>query len=305
MGIRLRRRLGGVLWGLGVLVAIGWSTVQGAKKDAFPGLGREHAILIASEFDGRIASVEVELHDPVASGDVVLRLDPARAELEREVASAEILALTDAPMLDPDEEVERLQDEARSRQVQAELGALEARIRSLERLLQSGAASQAELDQALARRKVLQLKLERAAPEEIEVASAWSVVAALRRLDEVEARVEGFTLRSALEGQVAAVLRRPGEVVKRGEPLLRVERPNADEVITWVHAHKVPKPGASAVVERSDGSHVTGEVVSVSAGSDLMPEQIWTIPGRPQYGVAVRVKLTDAVRPREPVRVFL
>ncbi|MCA9567841.1 MAG: HlyD family efflux transporter periplasmic adaptor subunit [Myxococcales bacterium] len=307
IGIRNRRRLGALVWGLGVVVAVGWSSVQSRDQGAVPGLGRERVVQIASEIDGRVDAVEVELHDDVHAGEVVVRMAPTHLELEREIAAAELLAIAQAPTVDPEQAVERARDQARVKQLQGESEAVAGRIRSLRRLVEGGAASQAELDEALAREEELRLKLARARPDPVDApSSAWSVVAALRRLDAVEARLEGLSLRSTIDGRVAAVHRLPGEVVRKGEPVVTVERETSEEVIAWVAPQRVPEPGAAAVVQRSDGTRVKGEVVSVSPGSAVLPEQIWTMPGRPQYGIPVRVRLSGAsIRPREPVRVFL
>lgn len=305
LGIRMRRRLGALVWGLGVLGAAGWSLQQRQAGQVFPGIGRETVVLVAADTDGRVNALEVGLHDEVRAGEVLVRLQDDQLVIEREVVAAELLAIAQSPDGAPEAMVDRTRDAARLRQIDLELEAVEARIRSLRTLLASGAASDGELQEAIARRDELRRRRVRVAEPEA-VASTWDVVAALRRLDSVEARLQGLELRASIDGRVAAVHRRPGEVVRRGEPVLTVEESDADEVLAWVAPQSVPEPGAPVQVARADGSRLGGTIVSVSAGPDVLPESIWTIPGRPQYGVAVRVRLEGAsVRPREPVRVFL
>jgi multidrug resistance efflux pump len=307
IGLRNRRRLGALLWGAGVVAAIAWTQVQTSHTHAVPGLGHAPTQLIASTVDGRIAAVDVELHDLVEPGARVLQMAPELVAHEREVAAAEFLALTGVDEEAAEERIERSRDQARAQQLRAEAAALDARITSLRRLLGQGAASQREIDDATAKRDELRLQIARAQPDDTPIeTTAWSVVAALRRLDEVEARLASLTVHASVGGQVAAIHRQAGDVVRRGDPVVTVEVPDASEVIAWVPSTTSPSPGADAVVERSDGSRLPARVLSVSAGTAVLPEQIWTIPGRPQYGRSVRVQLVDAtVRPREPVRVFL
>lgn len=288
-------------------MAVGWAQLHRSQGVASPGLGHSQSLLIASAIDGRIERVAVNLHDTVEEGATVVQMSPEFLRHERDVAAAEFLALTGAPLQDPEEQIERSRDLARSQQLKAEEAALAARIKSLRQLLEKGAASKSEVDQAVAKQREVRLQIARAEPDSlVEETTAWAVVAALRRLDEVESRLDALTVRSTFAGQVAMVHRHAGEVVRRGEPVLTVESPEAGEVIAWISASLSPVLGSAAVVQRSDGTKLSGEVVSLSAGTAVLPEQIWTIPGRPQYGRSVRVKLTDGtVRPREPVRVFL
>lgn len=307
LGVRMRRRLGAAIWFFGVGAAVLWSWQQAREPTVFPGLGREMVIEIASEVDGRLNTLEVDLHDEVQVGEIVARLQEEHVAIQREIAAAQLLAVAQTPETSPDEAIRSTRDTARRKQIRLEIEAVNARVASLEALLASGAATRSELDGALARREELRRRLARSAdrtPED--PGSTWDVVAALRRLDAVEARLEALSLRTSMAGRVAAVHRRPGEVVRRGEPLLTIEDPSAEEVLTWVSTTRIPAVGTPVTVQRADGSRLAGQIVSVSAGPTLLPEQVWTLPGRPQYGVPVRVQLDGAsVRPREPVRVLL
>ncbi len=300
MGIRARRHVGAFLWLLGVGIALVWAQLQ-PRAGAIPGLGRDRVIRIAATMDGRIDDVLVELHQRVRAGETVARLSPDRLELERAIAAAEFLALADPPSTNLDQAL----TQARRDQVRAASAVVRRRITTLERLVEAGAATAEELDRERRRLRQLEQKALRLDTRR-EGRNPWPAVAALRRLDAVEARLTELELRSSIDGLVVALHHRPGAVVRKGDPLVTIEEEQAREVLAWAPPARVPNPGSTVTVQRADGSLLRGEVVSVAPGTSLIPEQIWTIPGRPQYGVSVRVRLSDAhVRPREPVQIFL
>ncbi|MCB9684364.1 MAG: hypothetical protein H6735_04900 [Alphaproteobacteria bacterium] len=93
MDIRLRRTVGGAIWGAGLLVAMVWGTLDGAGAE---GVGTASPpINVAALETGRIKELPVGLHEVVAPDQVVARLDPGPLVEARKVAEAELLAIQD------------------------------------------------------------------------------------------------------------------------------------------------------------------------------------------------------------------
>ncbi|MEZ4318500.1 MAG: HlyD family efflux transporter periplasmic adaptor subunit [Myxococcota bacterium] len=311
MRLTTRRRLGGLLWLVGVGVAVAWSSVRAPADPAVLGLGRSVVVEVSALEEGRIASVEVDLHDPVGAGQVVVHIDPAPLQTAREVLAAELLALAGPSPDDLASELKAARDRSRRIEKRAELAAVDARLDRVRRLLDEGAASRTEVDELEARRRELIADLSREGPLEEDDSNAWSVVAAAKRLDALDARIAALDLRSVLDGQVSAVHRRAGEVVRRGEPVIQVRRTSTDEVIAWAPPQGFSSGGVAQgdplTVVRADGSELAGSVVSVGSGPTLLPERTWRDPRREEWGVAFRVRLDDGavLLPDEPVLIRL
>ncbi len=184
---------------------------------------------------------------------------------------------------------------------------MEAQLQRLRPLVAQGAATEFEVEELERRQSALQKDLLGRGVSD-EPASAWDVVAAAKRLDALEVRLDQLHLRSTLNGQVAELLHQPGEMVSRGEPVMRVRPVQVDEVIAWLPTtSELVVAGAPSTVVRSDGSELAGEVVSIGAGPTLRPARSWLDPRREEWGIAVVVRLQngDHVAPDEAVLVRL
>lgn len=313
MSLRGRRRLGFVAWVLGVGVAVGWALTSPGQQETWPAIARAETFEIAAAETGRLQSVDVQLHQDVVAGDVVAKMDPTTLAALREISAAEFLAISNADAADPDAHTDAVRKRAATLQLQTELELLDRQIDGLASLVAEGAASQSEVDERRIERTALvariRAKRAEANADAIDASiapSAWAVVASLKRLEAVDARLAQLELKTELSGRVSAVLRRSGEVVRRGDPIVTIRQPSSNEVLAFVPSHRVPEAGASSVVLRADGSELVGSVVSVSPGPDLLPEAIWSLPGRPERGVAVLVRVEGGeVTSNEPLRVRL
>jgi multidrug resistance efflux pump len=135
----------------------------------------------------------------------------------------------------------------------------------------------------------------------------WAVVAASRRLEQVEGRIARQALRAGLDGQVTWIHRNAGEVVPAGEPIVEIRPMATREVVAFLAPNEVRglTAGDRASVRRATGQVVGGELVSVGSGPQLLPEGLWHLPQLPEYGVPVRLRLDADVAPDEPVTVRL
>src|SRR5687768_12855865 len=91
MNLVWRRRIGGLTWGVGLMFALVGGLARGGSVEA-RGVGWAPPVHVSSLEVGQIAGMEVQLHDAVAAGQVVARLDPGPLADEREVLSAQLLA---------------------------------------------------------------------------------------------------------------------------------------------------------------------------------------------------------------------
>jgi multidrug resistance efflux pump len=305
IGLRGRRRIGGLLWGVGVVVAVAWGLSEQASGAGVRGLGRSVAMDVGAPEEGRLASLDVDLHDPVAAGQVLARLDGSVIEQERRELAAEVLAVADENVSATVADV-KAYERGRTLGTRAEIAGLELQLRRLSRLREEGAATAAEVEEVRAKLASTRAKLAPDAPPDDDPTSSWWVDVALGRLGQADARLESYTLRSGLTGRVEAIYRRPGEMVRGGDPIVRVREPVAREVIAWATSDLVPAVGSVAVVLRGDGSRLAGTVHSVGDGPTMLPVQALLDPSRQEWGVAVRVKLDQGtVGPDEPVLVRL
>ena len=133
-------------------------------------------------------------------------------------------------------------------------------------------------------------------------------MAATRRLEQLEQRIERMTLTSQITGTITSIFRHPGEVVAAGEPILEV----TEQYTTEVHAFLQPavvlhvEQGQSAQLVRQNGEILTGLVVSAGTGPKQMPAILWTNAAAPQWGVPVRIQIQEGQLPSgEPVQVMI
>jgi multidrug resistance efflux pump len=92
MGRTTRRRLTAALWITGAVVALGWGALRGQSVDV-RGQGQARTQHVAALQTGRLAALEVGLHDPVVAGTVLAHMDDDVLVREQKLLQAEIDAL--------------------------------------------------------------------------------------------------------------------------------------------------------------------------------------------------------------------
>ncbi len=335
MDVKGRKRLAGVAWVGGALLALGWSALDVGPVQA-RGVGFAPRLVISADEVGRLARVEVALHDEVRAGMVVARLDSSSLVAEREVLNAELLMEQEAQALAVAGEARRmaegvegaLLDRARvSAALQEDRASRVALMRDLETergLAARGATSAqavrdlerdlAVLDAGIAAREQLLTMASQAADAALggrEVnprENAWAIVAASRRLEAVEQRIAKMDLKAGIDGQVTWIYAAPGEVVSPGTPIMEVTYTGTSEVVAWVSAGDAAglEAGEGATVTRDSGQTLSGRLQSVGSGPRELPVALWADPGWPEYGVPVRIQLDDGeVAPDEALTVRL
>ncbi len=125
------------------------------------------------------------------------------------------------------------------------------------------------------------------------------------------ARYRNATLRAASDGYVAAILARPGDVVRGGDPILTLVETRPRQVIGYLEERRgaVIRPGAAVLARRRSGAgeSLPGKIVAVSGPVTQLPQRFWTAPQLPAWGREFYVELPEqaALDPGEAVDIVL
>jgi len=125
------------------------------------------------------------------------------------------------------------------------------------------------------------------------------------------ARYRNATLRAASDGYVAAILARPGDVVRGGDPILTLVEARPRQVVGYLEERRgaVVRPGAAVLARRRNGTgeNIAGKIVAVSGPVIQLPPRFWTSPHLPAWGREFYVELPDqaALDPGEAVDIVL
>jgi multidrug resistance efflux pump len=112
-----------------------------------------------------------------------------------------------------------------------------------------------------------------------------------QRLREIEAQRDALVLASPIDGQVSAILCRPGQAVVPGEPILTITDPQVRDIVAWLDGadSREIRPNTPVVVTSREqrGRSVDSYVVRVGSTIEMLPERLWPDPASPAYGRAV------------------
>ncbi len=301
------------------------------------------AVVLAPQA-GRIVSMQARQHARVRLGDtlaVVMTTDPALLEAQLAVIRAEVDVLRHS--LDPlvgrrraDLDHERLRLElmdqrvvlaaAEVRQVHAENQLVRAR-----QLHEDGLLAIADLETATADRDALATEVTgrrqvvatlRDELARLQLPPLESAEAPLRaaislheqRLRVVEAELAPITLRAPLDGVVGVVLRGAGEHVVAGELLLTVLAETSDQIQAYLRQPLKVEPQVGMAVRirvpargKGGGTVGYGEVVSVAAQLELLPEDMLGPAGRPEKALPLLISVPEGlpVKPGERLELAL
>lgn len=328
-----RRRMGVLIWSLGVIVAMVWAGGRTQVREG-RGVGYAAHVEISAAEAGRVAELSVELHQQVLAADIIARLDPTPLQLQREVLAAELLAIEDQETSRVATEARRFAqgledislDRARLRvnleEDRARLAGVAQLLETERGLLITGASSQLRVDDLEREATTLSARIgaqtEALATAETALNAArgralsapttndWALVAATRRLEALDGRMARLALTAGMDGQVTWIYKQAGEVVQAGDPIVRVSSIDTNEVLAWISASTVAglSAGADATIIRASGELLRGSVLSVGASPIELPEALWNNPTAREWGVPVRIELAEGrVAPDEPVQV--
>ncbi|MBE0535845.1 MAG: HlyD family efflux transporter periplasmic adaptor subunit [Phycisphaerae bacterium] len=129
-------------------------------------------------------------------------------------------------------------------------------------------------------------------------------------LEQMTQRV-ALPLMAPFDGVVSQILRRSGDTVLLGEPILSIARPTADSVMAWVkeeQAAQLREGRQVKIVRRGHGGQIAmSQITGVGPAFLPLPMELWFDPKVPEYGLPFEVAVPPGlkIRPNEKVGIKL
>ena len=298
-------RIGRIATLLAILALVGlglqrWIATRGLEStdDAFV---EGTFTYLAAEVQGRVVAVNVEEHERVKVGEVLVRLDDADARARVDRAQADLAAARNRMV---SAEAAAAAADADGKAATVESWKLGRELERMESLAKRGAASRQQLDAARAARDAAVARVRaatmRAEAERGVLGNAAPVHQAEAALAEAQLGLDRTTLKAPFDAVVGRKNVDPGDIVRPGQALLsltRVERRwvEANFKETQIRYMKKDDP-ATVVVDAFPRMTFYGHVESFSPASGA---KYALIPPEPAAG-----NFTKVVQ-RVPVRIAL
>jgi multidrug resistance efflux pump len=137
----------------------------------------------------------------------------------------------------------------------------------------------------------------------LEQLAAWKT----RRAVELKAPIDGILIPihaqrndALLQRPGEEILRRPGEVVRAGDPILAVAEAEPTEIVAYVNEQQLGYLKDQMPVELVK-THLPpqigqSKVVSIGPTIELMPQRLWRTPNLPQWGRPVLIDIPAGLR---------
>ncbi|AGP37993.1 HlyD family secretion protein [Sorangium cellulosum] len=318
---------------LGTLGLAAWLSRSSSPSDGILAFAQADTEMVATVEVGRVASIEVDVGDVVAPGQVIVALDSGAIDAELAVARAEearLRAMIPAEHARIDQELEAGVEELKlelareveeQRRARAEGEVLASEISRVKQLIEDKQAShdalgsldvqragveaiatekprtiqllRAQVAAAEERRKKL---LQQAGPETAKIEADLAVTR--REIEQLEAQRVQHTLRAAHGGRVSAVRKRPGDVAVAGDPIVEISSAPG-RVIACVPEraalHVEAGDVATIWARGQDGAPLTGRAVTVGPVVGQLPLRCWTDLNVPVWGREVTIALDHPV----------
>ncbi|XXX72100.1 biotin/lipoyl-binding protein [Sorangium sp. So ce134] len=322
-----------VLTMLGTLGLAAWLSRSSSPSDGILAFAQADTEMVATIEVGRVASIEVDVGDVVAPGQLIVALDSGAIDAELAVARAEearLRAMIPAEHARLDQELEASVEELKlelareveeQRRARAEGEVLASEISRVKRLIedkQAGLDALGSLDvqragvEAIATEKPRTIQLlrtqiaaaeerrkkvlQQAGPETAKIEADLAVTR--REIEQLEALRAQHTLRAAHGGRVSAVRKRPGDVAVPGDPIVEIVSARG-RVIACVPeraALHVEAGDAATIWARGvDGRPLTGRAVTVGPVVGQLPIRCWTDLNVPVWGREVTIALDHPI----------
>jgi multidrug resistance efflux pump len=129
-------------------------------------------------------------------------------------------------------------------------------------------------------------------------------------LEQMTQRV-ALPLMAPFDGVVSQIIRRSGDPVLLGEPILSIAKPTADTVMAWVKEESVGmlREGRQVKIVRRGhrGQIAMSEISRVGPAFLPVPAELWADPKVPEYGLPFEVAVPPGmkIKPNEKVGIKL
>jgi multidrug resistance efflux pump len=131
------------------------------------------------------------------------------------------------------------------------------------------------------------------------------------RVRELELAGDQLIIRSPIDGIICAILRRPGENIRAGDPIVTVANPRGQGIVSYLRQEDRlrPQPGMAAEVRPRllTGRAVATRVERVGPQFEPIPLHLCRDPKTPEWGLPVFIAIPDGlpIRPGELLDVRL
>jgi HlyD family secretion protein len=277
-------------------------------------------VLVGPPESGWITSVDVKRGDKVKEGDLLFTLESTREEALRNAAAARLVETQSR--LDNLLKGKRIEEidviDQQIQEAEANLRFATAEFERQESLSRTNAGARRNLEQARsaqasAAARVRELKGQRevatlpARPDEVDAARAM-VKAAEASLAEAEWRLAQRRIAARVEGSVEDTMRRTGEFVPAGAPVVSLLPPQNIIVRFFVPETAVSQLRlGQAVTIACDGcpQDARGEVSFIASDAEFTPPVIYSVENREKLVFLIEAKSNglSALRPGLPVDV--
>jgi multidrug resistance efflux pump len=121
----------------------------------------------------------------------------------------------------------------------------------------------------------------------------------------LESAIDRLIVRAPIDGVICAILRRPGENIRAGDPIVTVANPRGQGIVSYLRQDQRLRPVAGMTAEvrvrLPAGRFVAARVERVGPQIEPVPLHLCRDPKTPEWGLPVFIGLPDGlpVRPGE------
>ncbi len=266
-----------------------WKGQQGKLPEGLvSGNGRIESdqVDIAAKSAGRIQEVLVREGDLVTAGQVLARIDITELQAQRAKYVADVAS----------EQASMLEAKATVAQRQAELVLKKAKLGRALKLVEPGAISQDDRDQAQSENDSARAILE--ASQRTVTARERSVAAAQALVDQVDAQIADTLLRAPVRGRVLYRLANPGEVLSAGGKVLTLidlSQIYMEIYLPSEQAMRVPIGSQGRIQFDGADFAVPAQVSFVSPEAQFTPKQVETRSERDKLMFRVKLRVPTSL----------
>lgn len=266
-----------------------WKGQQGKLPEGLvSGNGRIESdqVDIAAKSAGRIQEVLVREGDLVTAGQVLARIDITELQAQRAKYVADVAS----------EQASMLEAKATVAQRQAELVLKKAKLGRVLKLVETGAVSQDDRDQAQSENDSARAILE--AAQRTVTARERSVAAAQALVDQVDAQIADTLLRAPVRGRVLYRLANPGEVLSAGGKVLTLidlSQIYMEIYLPSEQAMRVPIGSQGRIQFDGADFAVPAQVSFVSPEAQFTPKQVETRSERDKLMFRVKLRVPTSL----------
>lgn len=287
-----------------LFLAVLFTACSGPKSDTITASGTIETVEVTlnSKISGSVVALAADEGSKVKKGDVLARIDPTNLEIQLRQAKANV-ALADAQhrLAKRGFRAEDL------RQAEANLAFAESEFERSKDLLKTGAGTQRQYDDALARvtvAKEARNKLKAGLlPEEKDAAGARLALARAQQ-DEVEKYIRDASIVSPVDGVVTQKSVEEGDDVMPNTRLFKISKLDPANIMIYVSEAELSKvrigQPANVFIDSYPNRPFKGKVVYISSVAEFTPKNVQTKDDRTKLVFGVKVEVPNPEQKLKP-----